>query len=361
MMLVVLIGGIGLLVAGLVTVGLGIELELSFGNTLLLAGVIVACTGVLMLGLWIAVRELKAIARQFSGLPAPSRAAGPRPSAGLNAVLGDQAPEDDGFPFGRDQPAPEHAGHAEPAVPLPAPPWLEEATSRGRGEAPGPAPVEAPAVTRPRRNLLFSSSSKKERERAQARAAEPSRGRSASGCSRSCIARAGAGRTGCGAARDLRRRLAEVGTCPRRRRATATAWRPDAIDLCRCGGRRCRSGSRCAGRAKRGSAAGHGAQIRRRRWNGLFAVFRRFDRGADARRHDAVRIHRRAARPSRSASLIENGGGVLLRKIKRVVLVTSSVIRSNRTVVADSDSVLPPSDTVSAEIPGISDLEGFRQ
>ena len=55
-------------------------------------------------------------------------------------MLGDQAPEDGGFPFGRDQPAPESADHAEPAVPLPAPPWLEEATSRGRGEAPDPAP-----------------------------------------------------------------------------------------------------------------------------------------------------------------------------------------------------------------------------
>ena len=172
MMLVVLIAGIGLLLAGLVTVGLGIELELSFGNTLLLAGAIVACTGVLMLGLWIAVRELKAIARQLTGLPAPSRAAGPRPSAALSGMLGDQAPEDGGFPFGRDQPAPENADHAEPAVPLPAPPWLEEATLRGRGEAPGPAP--AAAVTRPRRNLLFSSSSKRERERAQARAAEAS-------------------------------------------------------------------------------------------------------------------------------------------------------------------------------------------
>jgi hypothetical protein len=173
MMLVVLIAGIGLLMAGLVTIGLGIELELSFGNTLLLAGAIVACTGVLMLGLWIAVRELKAIARQLTGLPAPSRAAGPRPSAALSGMLGDQAPEEDGgFPFGRDEPAPEHA--AEPAVPLPAPPWLEEAASRGRGEAPGPAPVEAAAVTRPRRNLLFSSSSKRERERAQARAAEAS-------------------------------------------------------------------------------------------------------------------------------------------------------------------------------------------
>jgi hypothetical protein len=174
MMLVVLIAGIGLLVAGLVTVGLGVELDLSFGNTLLLAGAIVACTGVLMLGLWIAVRELKAIARQLSGLYAPSRAGSPLPSAGLSAALDDQAPEDGGFPFRRDQLGPDHAGDTEPAVPLPAPPWLEEAASRGRGEAPGFAPVEAAPATKPRRNLLFSSSSKKERERAQVRVAEPS-------------------------------------------------------------------------------------------------------------------------------------------------------------------------------------------
>ena len=174
MMLVVLIAGIGLLVAGLVTVGLGVELDLSFGNTLLLAGAIVACTGVLMLGLWIAVRELKAIARQLSGLYAPSRAGSPLPSAGLSAALDDQAPEDGGFPFRRDQLGPDHAGDTEPAVPLPAPPWLEKAASRGRGEAPGFAPVEAAPATKPRRNLLFSSSSKKERERAQVRVAEPS-------------------------------------------------------------------------------------------------------------------------------------------------------------------------------------------
>ena len=174
MMLVVLIGGIGLLGAGLLTIGLGIELELSFGNTLLLAGVIMACTGVLLLGLWIALRELKAIANQLTALPAPSRAANPRPSAGLNAALGDQAPEDDEFPFGRDRPALEHAGHVEPAVALNAPPWLDEAAARGRGEAPGPAAVETPSATRPRRNLLFSSLSRKERERAQGRAADPS-------------------------------------------------------------------------------------------------------------------------------------------------------------------------------------------
>ncbi len=89
------------------TVGLGIELDLSFGNTLLLAGAIVACTGVMMLGLWIAVRELKTIARQLGLRIArgASRQAGMLPSAGLSAVLGDQAPEDGGFLFSRDQPA----------------------------------------------------------------------------------------------------------------------------------------------------------------------------------------------------------------------------------------------------------------
>jgi hypothetical protein len=154
MMLVVLIAGIALLVAGLVTAGLGIELDLSFGNTLLLAGVIVACTGVLMLGLWIAVRELKAIAWQLSGMLAPSRADSMLPSAGLSA-------EDDGFL--------EPAIPAEPA-PSSAPPWHEEAASRdrGRGELPPRVP-EAPPAAKPRRNLLFPSSSRKERERAQAR------------------------------------------------------------------------------------------------------------------------------------------------------------------------------------------------
>ena len=162
MMLVVLIAGIGLLVAGLVTIGLGIELDLSFGNTLVLAGAIVACTGVLMLGLWIAVRELKAIARQLSGLPAPSR------SAGLSAALGDQVAEDVGMLFSRDQQALEPALPAEPATSA-APPWQEEAASRdrGRGEVPAPAPS-----AKPRRNLLFSSSSRREREPAEAR--EPS-------------------------------------------------------------------------------------------------------------------------------------------------------------------------------------------
>ena len=171
MMIVLLVAGIGLLLGGLLTVGIGIELDLSFGNTLIQSGAIVACTGVMTLGLWIALRELRSIALQFgSGLPAGSRAADALPSAGVSATLGDQAPEDGGFLFSRDQPAAtEHPGH-EAASPTP---WHEEAASRGRGDAP-PAPVEAAPAPKQRRNLLFSSTSRKERERAEARVPEAS-------------------------------------------------------------------------------------------------------------------------------------------------------------------------------------------
>jgi hypothetical protein len=167
MMVVVLVAGIGLLLGGLVTVIFGIQLDLSFGNTLISSGAVVACTGVMMLGLWIAVRELKTIAGQLgSGLPAGSRAQRAS-SAGLTATLGDQAPEDGGFLFSGDQPAAEHEGHPEAA------PWRDEAASRDRGAAVA-APVEAVPAAKPRRNLLFSSTSRKERERAGAAAPEPS-------------------------------------------------------------------------------------------------------------------------------------------------------------------------------------------
>ena len=175
MMLVVLIAGIGLLLAGLVTVALGIQLDLSFGNTLILTGAIVACTGVIMLTLWTVVRELKSIALQLDPrIGKQSRAGNASPSASLSAALGDQAPEDGGFPFSHDQPVPEHAG-AEPSLQSAAPPpWLDEAGSRDRGRSDAPLePAEAAPAAKPKRNLLFSSSSRKERERAQARTADP--------------------------------------------------------------------------------------------------------------------------------------------------------------------------------------------
>jgi hypothetical protein len=175
MMIVLLVAGIGFLLAGLLAVGLGIPVkEFSFGNTLILTGAMVACTGAIMLAIWAAVRELKNIAPQIGpGIPKVKPAA--RAPADPGATLGNQAPEDGGFLFGGDQPAAENPGHPEPAGP---PPWHEETASRDRVRVDAPAPPEPVEAAKPKRNLLFASSSRKERERAQVRpgdlpAAEP--------------------------------------------------------------------------------------------------------------------------------------------------------------------------------------------
>ena len=61
-----LIAGIGLVLAGLLAIGVGIPIkEFSFGSTLILAGVTGVCTGAIMLALWTAVRELKIIAQRL--------------------------------------------------------------------------------------------------------------------------------------------------------------------------------------------------------------------------------------------------------------------------------------------------------
>ena len=176
-MMAMLIAGIGLLLGGLLTVGLGIDLDLSFGNTLIQSGSVVACSGILLLGLWVVVRELKNIARRLGPeVAAESRAS---TTATANATLRDPAQNTDGFLFGRDQPTPGPTGDAEPAAPAPSPapspaPWHEETAARDRARSEEPAPAEAAPAVKPRRNLLFSSSSRKERERAEARTSEPS-------------------------------------------------------------------------------------------------------------------------------------------------------------------------------------------
>jgi hypothetical protein len=173
MMLVLLIAGIGMLLAGLVTVGLGVELDLSFGNTLILAGAIVACTGMIVIALWATVRELKKIALQLgSGVATPSRAETAKRPPAPSAAPRDPAADGDGFPFSPDQPAAAGPGDAEAAEApsaLSPPPWQDEAAARERGRNDPP-----PAEAKQRRNLLFSSSSRKERERAEARTADPS-------------------------------------------------------------------------------------------------------------------------------------------------------------------------------------------
>jgi hypothetical protein len=180
MMMAMLIAGIGLLLGGLLTVGLGIDLDLSFGNTLIQAGSVVACTGFLMLSLWVVVRELKNIARRLG----PEVAAESRASAAAtaNAALREPAQDNEGFLFGREQPNPGSTGEAEPAAPAPSlepsagsspAPWHEETVARDRARSEAPPAAEAAPAVKPRRNLLFSSSSRKERERAEARTSEP--------------------------------------------------------------------------------------------------------------------------------------------------------------------------------------------
>jgi hypothetical protein len=169
MMVVMLVAGIGLVLAGLLAIGLGIPVkEFSFGNTLILTGVMAVCSGAIMLALWMAVRELKNIARRLgAGLPEPRGEITVRPVLPPGATR-EAAPGDGGMLFSRDEPA---AANAEPPVPPAPPPWQDEAGSRDR--PPEPEPAEAAAPTKTKRNLLFSSTSRKERERAQARTSEP--------------------------------------------------------------------------------------------------------------------------------------------------------------------------------------------
>jgi hypothetical protein len=164
MMTGMLVAGIGCLLAGLLAVGFGIPVnEFSFGNTLILAGTVTACAGLIVLSLWVAVRELKRIAERLGPGPAfdwkgnASSAALQQPAAEENA---DQAGGEDLGVAG--------AGGSSSA------PWLEEAAARDRPrDASSPSASEPPPV-KPRRNLMFSSTSRRERERAQSRAADPS-------------------------------------------------------------------------------------------------------------------------------------------------------------------------------------------
>jgi hypothetical protein len=178
MMVGMLVAGIGLVLAGLLAIGYGISVkEFSVGTTLIECGVIGVCTGAIMLGLWMAVRELRNIARQLgAGVPQPRGEVTVRPA--LPPGISPTPAGDGGFLFNRDQQAAESAAGTQPdtASASPTPPWQDEAASRAspRSDAPPEAaPVEAAPAAKPKRNLLFSTTSRKERERAQGRTSEP--------------------------------------------------------------------------------------------------------------------------------------------------------------------------------------------
>jgi hypothetical protein len=156
-MLMVLLGaGIGLLLVGLGALGYGIPIkEFGWGNTLVVSGAVAACSGILMIGLWVVARELQNISQRLA--------------AGAAASVQSAFPAETSLAPSLAPPPPPPRAEGVSADPNAAPPWVE-----GRGDTPPPPPPEeaAPAA-KPRRNLLFTSTSRKERERAAARASEP--------------------------------------------------------------------------------------------------------------------------------------------------------------------------------------------
>ncbi len=150
-----LVAGIACLLAGLLAIGFGIPInEFGLGNTLILAGAVTACTGLVILSLWVVVRELRNVAVRLGANPAiqPRTAAAlPRPAIGDATVGEPKAGEAVGGP-----------------PPVPAEPWLEEGSQRDRSRQEA-SPAPAPEPQKQRRNLMFSSTSRRERERAEAR------------------------------------------------------------------------------------------------------------------------------------------------------------------------------------------------
>jgi len=163
-MIILLIVCIGLVLAGFLAVGFGIPVkEFSFGNTLIVTGVVAGCTGAIMLGFWIVVRELKILGRRLGV------------ETGPRSPVPGSVPSDDGeFSFTRDQGAVRTAGAAGPLDPASGQPWHEAALSQAGEEESDPESIETAPASK-RRNLLFSSISRKERERSLARSSDPVR------------------------------------------------------------------------------------------------------------------------------------------------------------------------------------------
>ncbi len=164
MAFLMLVAGIGLVVAGLLAIGFGIPIkEFSTGNTLIMAGVIGVCTGALMLGLWVAVRELKNIARRLAnGLPEAREGSVERPAPPAAAGR-ESTPAIGGFPAADEIDGPATLSSAPAFSPAP-PPWQNEAVLRDHPIPEPLHPLESPPpVAKSKRNLMFSSTSRKER------------------------------------------------------------------------------------------------------------------------------------------------------------------------------------------------------
>ena len=228
MIVVLLIAGIGFVLTGLLAVAYGIPVkEFSFGNTLILAGAVMACTGSDLDRALRGRSRAEDLREHLRWLPAMPRA-GAAPRDGAAAMPERSGSGDDGFAFSRIRCA--ECGRRRIrtvaiAATLAGNRGTRERCARGAAAAARRSRTLPP---KPRRNLLFSSTSRKERERA-AGAAEPAIPRGPR--------RAPPGRTERAAASGFRRRLAASRNAPEATDAAAAAQQPRAIDLCRpkCG------------------------------------------------------------------------------------------------------------------------------
>lgn len=162
-MIVLLAAGIGVCIVGLLAIGLGIPIsDTSVGNALLIGGVVILCTGLILVGMWFVVREIAGLVRLVAGAAVqPARSVMPqRPASPFPAPLAEAS-----------------GPVAEAEQSASAPPWAEEAAARMRSPAPTVdvepgepllPPPPPPQPDRPaRRNLLFSTR-RRDREEAAA-------------------------------------------------------------------------------------------------------------------------------------------------------------------------------------------------
>jgi hypothetical protein len=168
-----LIAGIFSVLAGLLAIAYGVSVQaFSLGNTMIVVGATAACTGMLLIGIWVVVGELRTIARRLAprtSLDSRERLSLPPPSA-------PPRPPEGGFLFSRDEPAAPDAGGLETTAPPVSPqPWQDDSGTRDRPR-PGLPPLAEPALEaaappRSGRDRLFSTS---RRDRDRTRPLEPS-------------------------------------------------------------------------------------------------------------------------------------------------------------------------------------------
>jgi hypothetical protein len=167
-MIVLLIAGMGVILAGLAAIGFGVPVkEFGFGNTLILTGAVGVCTGLIMISLGLVVREMRKLAATGAmvAMGQPRAAAPfPRREPASPPIRQDMEEDDDGD--GTDKPVGPASGFdpgprpnatgGEPDVP----PWQDEVLRDRERLAAAKSAAEEPK----RRNLLFTST-RRDREK----------------------------------------------------------------------------------------------------------------------------------------------------------------------------------------------------